>query len=306
MEYYFWSGMGTTFPISKREFETAHEACIGLQKCMAIEEKYDMVVENFIELETSFLSLAIKETVTSEIDSQAFQEVRVLVDRRVLNFLSSGRLYINQMKNDVPKLLANSPEAKNRLADIIESVRASSSGFRIMNELRNYVQHRGLSAHNVSFEHSWLNDRKKLRLRFSASILIEHLREDQRFNKDVLEELTMKGEKVELLPILREYMEALSLIQHDVRQYISSKVTLWDRIYQESSSRYLENCPDTGLLGLEYVAENDEGITEGRFVFPKSFSKLRKRLENKNGRLEGFRRRYVSSEAGVTLDTSNL
>ena len=58
------AGVTRTFlPIGGRDYASITEARIGLIQCLSIEEKFDLVVENYLELEDALLHSALKSLV---------------------------------------------------------------------------------------------------------------------------------------------------------------------------------------------------------------------------------------------------
>jgi hypothetical protein len=66
-----------------------------LREALFIEEKFDLVVDNYLEFETDLLDSAAREMVRGVSSWTAFQGERNQMNRRIVNLLSSCRLYLD-------------------------------------------------------------------------------------------------------------------------------------------------------------------------------------------------------------------
>lgn len=135
-----WTGGKDPLPISEGEFVTLREAKAGAIRVLAIEEKMDMVLHNFVEHESDFLKLALRSAVFQEYDWSEVRDQTQLVNRRLLNLLSACRLYVDQVPQDLAAL--RDPALRKAFGAAKLHEKRARFGFLFMEAIRNYIQHR--------------------------------------------------------------------------------------------------------------------------------------------------------------------
>ena len=90
-------GSRSSLPIEAVDYDDLTEARNGLLQLRFAEEKFDVVLQNFLELETELLSTTAREMLYGAAQYDWFQQERGLLNRRLLNLLSSTRGYIDHM-----------------------------------------------------------------------------------------------------------------------------------------------------------------------------------------------------------------
>ena len=131
------------------EIRRAKKACLfGLE----LEEKFALLIDNLAEFEIELLRLAEAYLLWGfRGDHAESMQSRLCLDRRLANLLTACRLYLDQSDHGISTLFGKgSPELagvkafKNGLYD-------AHWGYRLMEALRNHVQHSGLIVHIISF-----------------------------------------------------------------------------------------------------------------------------------------------------------
>jgi hypothetical protein len=150
-------GMGATLiEISEEEFLRVKIAKQKIVRSLAVEDKFDLVLANYAEFEREILGLAVHQMVYFDLSWSSMRFDTQTLNRRVANLLSAGRLYIDQIMHDAG-VLAGEDEL------LVELIRKKSSeqhdaklGYRVMETLRNYTQHRALPVHQLSYPCAWV------------------------------------------------------------------------------------------------------------------------------------------------------
>lgn len=113
---------------------------------MAIEEKYELIISNYLELEKDSLSISSSNMLRRSYNYSDFFDVRSTFNRRIVNLLTSTKLYLDQIYQHVKVCnldLANIIKQKtNKEYDSVFE-------YRFMEALRNHVQHHGLAVHLI-------------------------------------------------------------------------------------------------------------------------------------------------------------
>ena len=285
-------------PISENEYCAISEAQAGLFEAVFVEEKIDLVVENYLELETSFLDSTARNMVLKNQDYQWAQLERSLFNRRLANLLSACRSYIDHSKHHIRAILPKGADAIVRFENEFSHRYDTSLGYRVMEALRNFAQHRGFPIHASEYTGSWVGDGDDARLVFGLALYVKtkYLREDREFKKEILEELEKLGGRVDLRPLVRDYVGALGGIHELLREMIQHSVQAWEKVLMDAIERFKKAYPqDSSVVGLAAVQE-----IEGRFERPVAiftdFIDYRKALQRKNTSFDKFSKRFLTGE----------
>ena len=76
---------------------TRHSDQSTLRNALSIEEKYEILLSNFIEFEQTALTQVLSNAVRDLDTYDKFFENRVALNARLVNFLSAARLYLDQL-----------------------------------------------------------------------------------------------------------------------------------------------------------------------------------------------------------------
>lgn len=283
-------------PITKEEYGALESAKLGLVALLHIEEKFDMLIENYLELEHDLLSIALRDMATFDHSSHASQDNRGLINRRLLNFLSAGRLYLDQIKQHLSEI---DTHILTEITALISATYDAQPDFRIMEALRNYVQHCGFPSHSITHSAKWLPPSQSARLQIAVhpSVILEELGKDKKFKKKALEDLeaiAVNG-KVYLMPCVRQYVELLGGIHVQLRKALEHCRELWDAAFLNAQSKFASTYPNTKTLGLAAVIQTGTGGWSGKIEVYTALIELRKRLTEKSFNFTKLSKRFVTS-----------
>lgn len=294
-----------TIPITAKEFQRIARATQTVRICLGLEEKFDLLLENYAELERSLLKMALRHSIfPGEIDTLLSDGAHTM-NRRLVNLLTTARLYLDQARHDLSDVHGSSSDAFQQLEQAAHREYDTNSGYRIMEALRNYAQHQSLPIHAISFPMSRADVTTTSRLRFGVVLYtnVDYLREE-RFKTVVLNDLEAVADQrrlADLLPIIRSYVESLGHIHAQVR--LINRVALHEA--DEILTGHLTLAQSTlGVKsGLFATAEMEDARNSREFIRSKRSIYLgdrlirrREYLERKNADLKNIAQRYVSSE----------
>jgi len=263
-----------------------------------IENKYQILLENYAELEEELLRFSLNLTLRTSDPWDTLRDAIPLFDRRVLNFLSSARMYIDQIPSDIGGASRNSEFVKERFLKSLSAQFDNSLAYRVCEALRNYTQHKDLPVHRVS--HGWRHEQgntKNVVINHSGLNLdIAKLKADGKFKASTLEELEKQGDKHDLKKYLREYMHSLGLVHIDLRKELDSEGEwavglirqLIDRVKKIPTAD-----PDT-FIYLSVLGDN--GAIEWKGTLSTNRYDKRKLLETETSRPPILMRVQLSSE----------
>jgi hypothetical protein len=251
--------------ISEAEYLGLVEAHRCTVAALGIEERFDLVLRNYEELEAELLRISLRSGLFFEHEWSAGVRVLQDVNRRVVNLLSSCRLYLDQ----TPHALGEIYETFDKDSSAFEQARISAHtkrlGYRVMEALRNYVQHRGMPLQSAVRSQQWIEAGEKTRKHIRTTIIPQlscpALRADGKFKGSVLEELEAIAETHDLKLFAREYLEGLGDIHAAVRSTLHADLQTWDGLISSAIARYREAGGDP--IGLA-VCILEDGISTSR------------------------------------------
>lgn len=293
-------GFSGFIEISSDEFEDIQAAKGRLLLGRGIEEKFDLLMENHAEIERTLLGMALENSLFPGRLMRLLNDARHLLNRRMANYLTTARLYLDQTKHDISTSYGRNCETSKRVQDVVSTEYEGCLGYRVMEALRNHAQHRGLPVHAISFP--WVRDDRHEPPRFRYGVVpavsTRELQDDPRFKPEVLKELERiadKRDNVDLMPFVRGYTEAIGRIHQHVRQLLSGDMTRADELLVQVRDKALSAFGEK-LAGLSAVRRDEAGChTEWEYITTR-LTEQRKEFEVKNSHLESLSARYVSSE----------
>ena len=262
-----------------------------------IEEKIDLVLENFAEYERELLSLTLRRALFWDLSYSSFISDINLINRRLANLLTTGRLYIDQVQHDVQAVYGVGHSTLQSLKAKLKEEYDSTLGYRVMEALRNHIQHRGLPIHGVNYPNRRddSSGRRSLKWRIAPYLSVDALREDKDFKKPVLRERQSRGAKVVVTPLVREYVESIGRTHEHLRDLCSKDMAEWTQQLEGLIERG-RVVLDENLGGVALVAEDGSGnCIHSEQVFTDLLDRY-KFLKNKNLALKHISLHFVSGE----------
>lgn len=291
------TGLGK-FPeiqIDHEQFEKLKLSSKILSKAISIEEKYEILISNFLELEKEALAISAEDMIRRQYEYTDYFVTRSTLNRRVINLLSSTKLYIDQILQDV-KVFSKS--LANELKESLSSEYDVAFEYRFMEALRNYVQHQGLAVHLTSHQMKWTEKEDSRQLRFRTKIFSRRkdFEYDKAFKRSVYKEMP---EKVEILEAARVYISAISRVHNSVREKTQTVVDDSREEIYGVLNQYDELC-ETDVVGVSAIAYLD-GATHHSEVKEQIplflvWDDVRLKLVKKNPCIKNLEKRFVSSE----------
>lgn len=283
--------------LSEEDFFSIVEAKRGLFTSLWIEEKFGLVLDNYLEFEVELLEQSLRVAVFREFAYSSAQDRLYTAARRISNLLSSCRAYIDQTHSD----LAGIYEGKQDVVDAIRTAFATQYemrlGYRAMEALRNFSQHRSLPLHGISASYSRVDAATPPhRIVSVPQLRVERLEEDAGFKRTVLAELKATGRKVlDLRPLLREYMQGLAAAHRQVRSLMENDLSRWESTLTVHISRWQQEASDS-TIGLAAVYRDDDGEERDEEELFTEFIERRRELVSRHQQADGLGSIFVSNE----------
>ncbi len=247
-----------------KKIKEARAACLF---ALELEEMFALLFDNFAEFEVELLRLAEFSLLWPE---QAYNYTqlmpqRLLLDRRLVNLLSSCRLYIDQSDHGLSRLFGKPSVEFTSIAKFKNELYDSHLGYRLMETLRNHIQHSGLATRSITVSTSCIDGERSSYIEFTVSpvAVVKNLAEDPIFKSNVLEELRQIGEDIDIRGPLRKYIFCFIALHDRLREVISRKVIDARIVYESAVKKYSIHDGDTvKLCSLHEYSDSEELIDE--------------------------------------------
>jgi hypothetical protein len=285
--------------ISHEHFETLKSKKEFLIEALFVEEKFNLVLENYSEFELELLDNSVRNMLFQNLEwSSAINNLQS-INRRIINLLTTCRLYMDQVFHNIHTMYGS--ESAQLIAFQAQSSNEYDSvfGYRVMEAMRNYVQHRGLPISQVDNKLKCVENSDEERRKHTIKLIIDvaTIAQDSKFKKNVLTELQAQGDLVEFTPLIRQYIESIGRIHLKIRELMRAKLLESENNLMEAINLYQESTNDRSHNFVHAVAlsiDSSDRI-ESVEIF-NDFIKRRKMLERKNN-CPHYSIHFVSSEA---------
>jgi hypothetical protein len=277
--------------ISEEKYRSYRESKAILLNCLEIEEKYEILISNYLELEKSILDAIANNMVHHQIDYSDFFDTRLTLNIRVVNLLTSARLYVDQLHNHVKGCVPHLDDSETLVKKILSKEYDENPECRFMEALRNYVQHRGLPVHSTSRSSSWIDLGENGQLEYSLELasLKTILEEDGKFKKQILNQ---SSDNIDLKVATRSFIESLSKVHDTVRTIIQESVQNSRLNLEDAHSQY-KKVYTGSLVGLCACIMNDQEIIE-TIPLLLDWDDVRIKLQQRNQKLINLKKWYVT------------
>lgn len=265
-----------------------------LTHALAIEEKYSIIINNFLALEREATNASVAEMAQSQMEYRDFFNVHLVLNTCLVNLLTSVRLYVDQLPRHVCACLPNDTDAESSTQALLSAEYDSRFEYRFMEALRNYVQHRDIPVHRISSGRKRTGEEDDSFIEISLYFCVQRkkLATDRRFNQKVFDEMP---DEVNLKSATRVYVEAISNIHSEARSRIESEVESSRNMFDRAIRDYtvIHKKEQVGLYAYHYHGE--EKVDEVSILT--EWDDIRRELISRNGKLTNLGKCYVSSSA---------
>ena len=268
--------------ISGDEFEEVKTAKRSLLEMLSIEEKLNLILENHAEFERELLGLGLNHMMFFSYGWSTFQNEIHLINRRLINLLTTCRLYMDQIPHNVNSIYGEGAGLARIVKEKMSHEYDSNLSYRVVEALRNYVQHRGLPIYGLEYNMTRKDVASPLLKHIvTPTLSVARLKEEKKFKAAVLKELEALGDEIDIKPLVRQYIDSIGRIHLSIRDLVASDVARWEHTILEIQNRFTETFSDDPS-GLAMVACQDlETFTESTQIFD-DFIKHRQWLAQKN------------------------
>lgn len=265
-----------------------------------MEEEWDSLIQNYIELELELIRSAMNTMVLSHEGYHEMNQIRLGFARRLSNLLHSCKSYLDHTPHHLKQL--RTPELDVAFRTAANDAYDGNVSYRFMEALRNYAQHRGLPLHGATFDSGWTGtfangaeDSGFLRHSSYATIDLAKIRTDKKFKASVLADLAESPDKLDVSLLVREYIESLAQVHEKVRKSVENELEYAGSAIRKAISQY-SDVNEGNVIGLSAAEFDDQNVLiNHQNIFEDLLERIN-RLIRRNRNLINLRLRYVSSE----------
>jgi len=293
-------GENVFLKLTPAKYEQLNTANKGLWEALQIEEKFNLVIENYAEFERELLTQANDLVIFSNISWSDLQTDKHAINRRLVNLLTTCRLYIDQVPHNMNlvygKGSAQSSDTKKQMSVEFDG----NVEYQIMEQLRNHVQHRDIPIYGIA-KNRWLEDYKtdnsKFKFCVEPKLSVSSIREGGCFKPAILKKLEALGEEVDVRPLVRKYITCIYNIQKSIRKQMKDDIKNWADLIIESEKRYLAK--QKIAPGLAVVQRTN--VQKSTFLFHVSQNVINryKWFMDRNNSFSNFTKSIVTNEVKI-------
>lgn len=285
--------------IGKADYLSIIKAKESLLEALEIEEKLNIVLDNYKELEKFIAEITLENKLLQLKDWDNSMSKKQKLARVFSNYLSSTRLYLDHLMGHISRVYGkNSEEFKDvKLQTNIHY--DESFSYRLLDALRNNMQHSSLPITFANVLKSSSSGEEVLSI-VTPVLLVSDI--GKKFKKTVLTEieaidLSDSKNRFDLKTHIREYLGRITEINQYVRDLMESDIKEWKcsilNIIKASEKLHSKK----SKVHVYLIKENDSGsVVESNDIFNK-FIELREYYVHKNLVLHNFGNRYITTIA---------
>lgn len=283
--------------VTSDQHDDIKRAMLGLLRILGMEEKFDMLAENYDELEASLESASRRSTLFGRPGWGEFTAEIYTTVRRLNNFMSAARLYLDQVDHDLSSLFGKSSDERKAYNGARNAEYDRRIGYRALEALRSYAQHRDIPMHALSYNSERVEEagRSYARHTIQPTVSLSRIRSEGNFKENVLKELEASGSEADLKPLIRDYMTGLQAVHSTLRAATQDIETQWVQRVVAAHAKVRDELEDPTARVYDLVWRGGSGeVIESTQVFDDFLGRLTA-LRRKNVAAYDFTRQVRSS-----------
>ncbi len=296
MKYYLQVlpiGQDTKIGITEKEFHELKQAKDVIKSFFSLTENYRVVVESYKAVEKAKHDAELDHILYSRFGYNDFSDVRVALHSPIVGYLASILYFRDSTNKILLKIL--SPTQMESFNKFRSNVYDSTSEFRFIEALRNYVQHRELPIHTVTY-HNYVEDKDNIETSdrvFSLSLRAtrQTLQEDKKFKKAALEGMPAV---IDIIYCIRFHMEGIWKLYDYLARFHFGEADNAKATVLSAIRRFEANGGNS--LGLHAIAQETENIVTEKVPLLLDWDDARRAAQKKIGNLNNLHKRYITGK----------
>lgn len=282
--------------IDQNKFSELKRAREGLFQILAIEEKYDLVIRNYLSFEKVINDTSLHGLMITDRSWSDFMEHIQSANLVIMNLLSICRSYIDHLPQHLSCVfLDSSPSIIDSFHTKRRDVYNDFLGYRTLYALRNHVQHSGLPVQSFTMSGAWVDGRAACSHSAVPFLSVTELDKDKSIKKDIIKELKEIGDKIDLRLLVRQNMSAFSTVHKFVRELIETQTKTWDKVIEENISVFTQQTGEKPIGLSAFNIDDHENVLEEFSLF-EDMIKRREYLESKNRCITNVEKHFITGQ----------
>jgi hypothetical protein len=285
MRFITWAYQGAEHfadELTQDEFHQAIRAADIIAEYTEAEETFRAVLENYGELEVALLTIAQENTILGHIGHGRAMRHRLLLDRRFANLLSSCRLYVDYALST--EIHSRNPDGRERVKTATNREYDTRLGYRVMEALRNYVQHRGFPLQGLTYQESAVGPIEDgiSETYIKPQLALDKLRQGAGFKRAVFEEMEGLKPPGDVRQWTREYVDGLRHVHQVLIQQVGAEIDSAIATYLKVCRRFAGRiASEDVIVRYEQRDENNKSLDRHSFTTEIVEHTISMKLENR-------------------------
>jgi hypothetical protein len=133
--------------INKEAYPTYQESRNILSNCLSLEEKYEVLILTFLDLEKKIFEAISLNMVRGFLDPPDTFDIRLGINIRLMSLLTSITLYKDRFCHHVKECVPHLSNADKLAKSFLSKEFDENLDYRLMEQIRNHAQHYELPIH---------------------------------------------------------------------------------------------------------------------------------------------------------------
>lgn len=289
-------GDDTFLEISENEYAEIAKAKSSLIHALHVEEKFDIVLQNYADVERELLSRALGNVLSGPAGwSESIGRLQVF-NRRMINLLTTCRLYLDQVIHNIREIFGDDSQVEAELKAETKKEYEKYFGYRVLEAMRNYVQHRGFPIHRVVLNANRIEEGDQFAIRHVVipQIDVREVGKDKKFKVSVLKEMEPQGRYIDVRPLVRQYIASIGRIHDCARKRLEDRLTSDESTLTKADADY-KQIGGQDSVGLAAVQLDYNGQTVDYIEIFDDFIERRKELMRRNRNVTHYGLHFVTN-----------
>lgn len=269
--------------IKKEVYENVKYSYEMLLKYLWFEEKFRVLLNNFYEFEKDVYELYLKcnDCNTKKEIVEVGEEGIILLNRRLLNFTASAKMYTDEIDYDTSEIFENATDEKiqDKITEFKSEKYDESVSYQLLELIRNILQHRSLLIRGITIL-NFFNDNVDITPIF-VNIRYSDIKKNKRFENKIKNKKDLDKYNCDDLNIehhIRKYMSSLFEVHKYYRELIDEDVknnlSLISKNIEEIEEKKKQSFEEIAFMQLSEDNQEKDGVLVNKNYINKYSSKI--------------------------------
>lgn len=243
--------------LSESEFQLIAETRMRLLSAMLIEETFDNVFNNFLEIEKTMVTYAIDHSYNRFTAYEELHRWRSEATRIVANYLSASRTYLDHTAKALSDISEFS-EANKCFKFLCHQEYDASLSYRLAETMRNVAQHSSSVVSGMCYPSNIDQDEDLVRHVYSAYPTIgkKELLKSSIKGKVKAEIASLDHKSFDVQSICRGHMDGICNIHRELRLQLKRRLSEDDRLLPSLAAAHNNDLLNKGVIAIKMAPDN--------------------------------------------------